>query len=65
LLVLSQVRIQLIELSHLATGSPTQVMIARLAQVEMRDVLEATSHVEARGELVRKRLIVDKAVCSG
>ena len=31
----------------------------------MRDFLEAARRVEARGELVGERLVVDKAVCAG
>jgi hypothetical protein len=60
-----KVRVDLLELSHLSVGSPTEVAVASLPQVQMRDVLESTRRVEPRGEFVGKRLIVNKAVCLG
>jgi len=38
----------LLELSHLAVGSPTPVTVPRIPQVQRRDPLEATCRVEAR-----------------
>ena len=58
-------RVHLLELPHLSVGSPTQVAVASLPQVQMCNVLESTRRVEPRGELVGKRLIVNKAVCLG
>ncbi len=58
----SQVRIHLLELPHLAVGAPTQIAVAGVPQIQMRDLLEAARRVEARGELVGERLIVDEAV---
>src|SRR5947208_9611879 len=54
--------IHLIKLAHLAIGSPTQVALPGVSQVEMRDLLEAPGSVEARGEFIGERLILDKAV---
>src|SRR5262245_15685279 len=53
---------ELIQLPHLAIGAPTQITVARVPQVEMRDLLEATRRVEARGHFVGERLIVNKAI---
>ena len=60
-----KVRVHLLELSHLSVCSPAQVAVASLPQVQMCDVLESTGGVEPRGELVGKRLNVNKAVCPG
>src|SRR5262245_8896578 len=62
-LFIPEVRIQLIELAHLAVGSPTQIAVPGAPQIRMGDFLETTRRVEARGEVIGKRLIVDKAVC--
>ena len=62
-LVLPEVRMALIELPHLAVGSPHHVTAPRVSQVELRALLEATRCVEARSELIGKRLVVDKVVC--
>ena len=63
--ILPEERIHLVELPHLAVGSPTQVAVAGVSKVEMRDLIEATRRVEPRGELVSERLIVNKAVDAG
>ena len=36
-----------------------------VAQIELRDLLEAARGVEARGQFVGKRLVVDKAIGAG
>src|SRR5215471_5990394 len=59
---LPELRIQLVELLHFAIGSPTYIAMPRVPQVRARDLIEATSHVEARGDFVGDRLIVDKSV---
>ena len=64
-LFLPEVRIELIELPHLPIGSPTQVAVAGVAQIHIRDLLEPTRRVEARGEFVGERLVVNKAVGAG
>ena len=61
-LFLSEMRIELIELPHLAVGSPTQVAVARLPQIDMRKIFETARRVETRGEFVGERLVVNKAV---
>src|SRR6202140_1013211 len=63
-LVLPELRIHLIELPHLAIGSPPQVAVPGVSQVEMRYFIEATGRVEARSKFVGERLIVNKAVCA-
>src|SRR6202140_1536894 len=64
-LVLPELRIHLIELPHLAIGSPPQVAVPGVSQVEMRYFIEATGRVEARSKFVGERLIVNKAICAG
>src|SRR5262245_33640758 len=61
-LFIAEVRIQLIELARLAVGPPTQIAGPGVPQIRMRDFLETTRCVEARGELVGERLIVHKTV---
>src|ERR1700674_3450943 len=63
-LFLPEVRIQLVELPHLAIGSPTEIAVLGVPQIRMRDLLKTTRRVEARGQLVGEGLIVDKAVCA-
>src|SRR5882762_9082480 len=60
-----EVRIRLVELAHLAIGSPTQVTVSGVSQVELRDLLEAPARVEARREFIGERLNVQKAVGAG
>src|SRR5262249_33877431 len=60
-LILAQPRMKLIELPHLAIGPPTQIAVAGILQVHPSDLLEATGRVEAGGELIGQRLIVNKA----
>src|SRR4051794_25805494 len=59
---LSELRIQFGELPHLAIGPPTYIAVPRVPQVPARDLIEAASHVEARGDFVGDRLIVHKSV---
>src|ERR1019366_6102804 len=49
----------------LAVGSPAEVAIPGLLQVRVRDLLKTTCRVEAAGEFVGERLIVDKVTCAG
>ena len=60
-----EVRERLIELSNLAIGSPAKVALTRLPQIHARDLLEAARRVEARGQFVGERLVVDEAVGAG
>src|ERR1700733_6798908 len=43
---------KLFELPHLSIGSPTQIAVARVPQIGMRKLFEATRRVEARGQFV-------------
>src|SRR5580692_11509791 len=55
----------LFELPHLSISSPTEIAVARVPQIDMRKLFEATRRVEARGQFVGERLVVDKAVGAG
>ena len=57
-----KVGIHLVELPHLAVGSPTQIAVAGIPKIHTRKLFEPTRRVEARGELVCERLVVDEAV---
>src|SRR5262249_14082306 len=63
-LILPQPRMKLIELPHLSVGAPSQIAPPCVSQVEMRDLLKATRGVQAGSQLVRERLVVDKAICA-
>src|SRR5207253_1306445 len=60
--LLPELRIDLIELPHLAIGSPPQVAVAGFRQVRACARLEPTRRIEPRGQLVGYGLVVDKAV---
>src|SRR5262249_14067806 len=53
-----------IELPHFAVGSPPDIALSRLSQVQIRDLREPARRVEAGSQLISKRLVVDKAVCA-
>src|SRR5262249_34071657 len=57
-----QLRVEPIELPDLAVGAPAEVAVASIAQIGVRDDLEAAVRVEARRELAGQRLVVDEAV---
>ena len=61
-LVLPEVRMKLLELPHLAVGSPAKIPVAGVAQIEMRDLLKATRGVEARGQFIGERLILHEGI---
>src|SRR5262245_4948839 len=61
-LLLPEVPMALIELPNLGVGAPGLVAAPCISQIQVRDLLETTRRVEARGELVGDRLVVDKAV---
>src|SRR6516164_2538220 len=63
-LALPQPRMELLELPHLSVGSPSEIALPRVSQVEMRDLLEAAGRVKARGQLVGERLVVYEPVCA-
>ena len=64
-LCLAEMWIKLFELPNLAVGSPTDIAVARVPQIHMGELFEATRRVEARGQFVGERLVVDEAVCLG
>src|SRR5262249_53412533 len=57
-----QLRIELIELPHLAVSAPTEIAVPGIPQIGMRDLFEATCRVAARGEFYGERFVVNKAV---
>src|SRR5262249_21670724 len=59
---LPQVGIKLVKLPYFAGSPPTEIAIPGFDQIRIREFLEAAGCVESRGELVRDRFIVDKAV---
>ena len=63
--LLAKVRVELIELPHLALGSPTQVAVPRLSEIGARTRLEPARTVETPGHLVRERLDAGKAARAG
>ena len=60
-----QLRIQPIELLHLAIGPPKGIAGARLAQMCKAIRLKPAAEIEAARQLIGQRLIVDKAVGAG
>src|SRR5215475_1343368 len=63
-LLLTQPRMELIELPHLSVGAPPDVATPRVSQVDMRDLVEAARGVKAGGKLVGERFVVHKAICA-
>src|SRR5262249_20585391 len=63
--VVSGGRVEGIELLYLPVGAPPGGAIPGAAQIGMRARLEPMNGVEARGEFVGERLVVDKAVGAG
>src|SRR6267142_3913259 len=57
-------RMELFELPHLAIGSPAQIAVAGVLQIQAGNLLEATRRIEARSQFIGERLIVNKAVCA-
>jgi hypothetical protein len=45
-IVCSEVRIPLLELTHLAVGAPLQIAVTRVSQVDLRDLVERAGFVE-------------------
>src|SRR5262249_44137417 len=61
-LLLADVRVQLIELTHLAGRAPTSITGSCVPQIRMCNLPKTASGVEPRGELIGERFILDKAV---
>src|ERR1700736_5808374 len=51
----AKMRMKLFELSHLSMGSPTEIAVASVPQIDMRKLFEATRRIEARGQFVGER----------
>src|SRR6266851_2060612 len=62
---LSEVWIRLVELPHLPVGSPMEITVTGVPQIQVRELLEPTRRVKACGQFVSERLIVNKAICAG
>src|ERR1700720_509980 len=60
-----EVWIRLFKLANLPCGFPTEITVPGVSHVRMGDRFKTTRRVEARGQLVGERLIVDKAVGAG
>src|ERR1700733_15717517 len=58
-------RLKLFELSSLAVGTPSQIAKARVLQMHAGNLLEVACRVEAGGDFVGERLIVNKTVGAG
>src|SRR6202040_2454060 len=56
---------KLFELPHLAIGSPKQTAVAGVLQIHTGNFLEATRRIEAGGEFIGERLVVNKTVGAG
>ena len=59
------IQVELVELPNLPVGSPAQVAVAGVAQIQLRDLLETALGVESGGNLVGERLVVNKAIGAG
>ena len=60
-----KLRIELIELPHLAIGSPAKIAAPGILQIRTSDLFEAARRVEPRGQFIGERLVVDEAVVAG
>src|SRR5262249_22191021 len=58
----SEVRIHLLELPHLAIGSPAKIAVARPPQIYARKLFEAARGIEARRHFVCERFVLDEAI---
>src|ERR1700733_13838528 len=54
-----------VELPHFPFGSPTQVAVAGIAQVELSELVEPARPVEGGSALIGERLVVYEAICAG
>ena len=59
-----QVRIELHRAADLAISAPAEIAVTGIAQIRMRNGLEAACGVEARRKLVGERFVVHEAVCA-
>src|SRR5215831_16118376 len=52
----------MVELLYFAISSPTEIAVPGFPQISIRDFVEPACRVEARGDLVGNRLIMDESV---
>src|SRR5580693_9488352 len=62
---LMQARVQPVEMFYFSVGSPASIALPRIPEIGVSECIEATSGVEARGDLIGERFIVDKAIRAG
>src|SRR3984885_771985 len=55
-------RVMFVELPHFSVGAPTQIAVACIAQVDVRELVVPARRVAARGQAVGDRCVVDKAM---
>ena len=60
--LLVQVRVALIELTHLAERAPTEVAVAGVSKIGVCARLIAAGEIELRSEFVRNALVLSEAV---
>src|SRR5260370_2554613 len=61
----AQMWMMLLELPHLAIGSPAKIAVAGVLQIHTGNLLEATRRIEAGSEFICEALIGNKAACAG
>src|SRR5258706_11105760 len=59
---MSEIRIELIDLPRLAVGAPERIARPRVAEVRRAGRLEPVLQIEAAGQFVGQRLVVDEAI---
>src|SRR5580704_19109274 len=64
-LLLLELRVLPIELAHFTVGSPPQVAVPGISEVEACNLLETARRVETGSEFVGERFVMKEAVCSG
>src|SRR5579864_283034 len=62
-LIFPEIRIQLVELSHFAVGSPPLIAAFSVLQVSAGNFVEPASCIEPCGNFVGEPLVMDKAIC--
>src|ERR1700692_4324806 len=53
---------ELVELPYLAFGAPAEIAVPGVAQIEVRNLLEAACRIELRRQFVGEALVLDRAV---
>src|SRR5262249_2062618 len=63
-LLLPEARIQLVELLHLAIGSPAEIAVAGFSQIRLRYLVETRCHIKPAPTFIGDALNVYEAVLS-